>query len=224
MTDQNATIGIHLIHRVLPDTGSVQELVYGECLERLRALPIPPKWVMVLDGDEFLVFRSKDKPYANVVEFLQEHLQSGSLQISWIVMGSANETTYRDEPVTKRFQYATTTRKETKAVAVLDHIVGWKVHYVFHKPGYGAIGMGGRRVGMNGALCCIHDGDVSVAAVYHYKYKSEEEFNFKLCTRGDIYKFLKSTCPAIPEAGTVYDDLAWQAMTRVNPKYATLYG
>jgi Glycosyl transferase family 2 len=233
--DNSNTIDrIHLSHRVLPDTGTdagkVQEIVYGECIEHLRSLPNPPKWVMVLDGDEFLVFRNSSNTtsqYSNVVDFLTEHLQSGSLQINWITMGSSKETTYRDEPVTKRFQYAISGDgfPETKAVAVLDHIVGWKVHYVFHKPGYDAIGMGGRRVGLRGALCCIKNGDVSVAAIYHYKYKSEEEFNYKNCVRGDIYKFVKSKCPVTATAGDVYDDGAWQAMKRLLPKkYASHAG
>jgi hypothetical protein len=34
---------VHLTHRVLPDTGNVQELVNGECLDKLRALDDPPK-------------------------------------------------------------------------------------------------------------------------------------------------------------------------------------
>jgi hypothetical protein len=144
---------VHLTHRVLPDTGNVQELVYGECLDKLRALDDPPTWVMVLDGDEFLVFRDMDK-YPNVVTFLTEQLHSGSLQINWVVMGSANETVYRDEPVTKRFQLALGGSQylETKAVAILDHVTGWRVHYAYHKPGYGAVGMGGRKVGFRGAL------------------------------------------------------------------------
>jgi Glycosyl transferase family 2 len=213
---------LHLTHRVLPDTGNVQELVNGECLDNLRALDNPPKWVMVLDGDEFLVFRDMDK-YPNVVTFLTEELQSGSLQLSWVVMGSANETAYRDEPVTKRFQLALggSQYPETKAVAILDHITGWRVHYAYHKPGYGAVGMGGRKVGFRGALCCIKDGDVSVAAVFHYKFKSYGEYNHRRCDRGDICKKVKYTCPATVEPGDVFDDSAWRAMTRLVPQYAS---
>jgi hypothetical protein len=178
---------------------------------------------MVLDGDEFLVFRDMDK-YPDVLTFLMEQLQSGSLQINWVVMGSANETVYRDEPVTKRFQLALSGSQypETKAVAILDHVTGWRVHY--HKPGYGGIGMGGRRVGLAGALCCIKNGDVSVAAIFHYKFKSFEEFNRKQCERGDIYKALKHTCPATVQPGDVFDDSAWRAVTRLVPKYASLPG
>jgi Glycosyl transferase family 2 len=216
---------VHLTHRVLPDTGKVQELVYGECLDKLRALDDPPKWVMVLDGDEFLVFRDMDK-YPNVVTFLTDQLHSGSLQINWVVMGSANETAYRDEPVTKRFQLALSGSQypETKAVAILDHVTGWRVHYAYHKPGYGSIGMGGRRVGLAGALCCIKNGDVSVAAIFHYKFKSFEEFNRKQCERGDIYKAITHSCPATVQPGDVFDDSAWRAMTRLLPKYASLHG
>jgi hypothetical protein len=216
---------VHLTPRVLPDTGWVQALVYGECLDKLRALDDPPKWVMVLDGDEFLVFRDMDK-YPNVVTFLTDQLHSGSLQINWVVMGSANETAYRDEPVTKRFQFALSgsDNPETKTVAILEHVTGWRVHDAKHKPGYSGIGMGGREVGIGGDPCFVKDGDVSVAAIFHYKYKSFEEFNHRQCVRGDIYKAIKHACPATVVPGDVFDDSAWRAMTRLVPKYASLPG
>jgi Glycosyl transferase family 2 len=212
---------VHLTHRVLPDTGNVQDLVYGECLDKLRALDDPPKWVMVLDGDEFLVVRDIDR-YPDVATFLTEHLLSGSLLINWILMGSANETVYRDEPVTLRFQMALReTHPNTKAVAILDHITGWNVHFAYLKPGYGAFGTGGREVKNDG---WVENGDVSVAAIYHYLFKSTEEYNHKRCVRGDIYKDVKHTCPATPEPGDVFDDSAWRGITRLVPKYRSLLG
>jgi hypothetical protein len=102
----------------------------------------------------------------------------------------------------------------------LDHVKGWRVHYAYHKPGYGAIGMAGRKASMGGALCCIENGDTSVAAVFHYKFKSYGEFNHKQCERGDIYKKIKHSCPATVETGDMFDDSAWRAMTRLLPNYA----
>jgi Glycosyl transferase family 2 len=213
---------VHLTPRVLPATGKVQELVYGKCLDKLRALDDPPKWVMVLDGDEFLVVRDMDR-YPDVATFLTEHLHSGSLLINWILMGSANETVYRDEPVTKRFQMALReTHPNTKAVAILDHVTGWNVHNAYNKPGYGAFGTGGgREVANNG---WVENGDVSVAAIYHYAFKSTEEYNHKRCVRGDIYKEIKHICPATPLTGDVFDDSAWRAIIRLVPKYGSLLG
>lgn len=210
---------IHLTNRILPDQGKVQEIVYGECLETLRELSDPPKWVMVLDGDEFLVIRDYDK-YPSVIEFFSEHVIEGSVQINWIVLGTSNQTAYRDVPVTKRFQYIIPGFTETKAVAILDHVVGWRVHYAYHKPGYNSIGIGGRKVGVAGAMCCIRNGDVSQAAIYHYKFKSYEEFFQKQCVRGDIYKFIQKSCPPEPPPvpGEQYDDSAWKALLRLLPE------
>jgi hypothetical protein len=191
-------------------------------------LPVPPKWVMVIDSDEFLVLRKKE--HTSVVNFLQEHLQSGSLHINWIIMGSANETSYRPEPVTKRFQYVCicpAISRSTKAIAVLDHVTGWRVHSAIMKRGYGAIGMGGRKISMGNHVTIkignetVPYGDVSVAALYHYKYKSAEEYTFKTCVRGPTWG-LPNTCQSNVQIGSEFDDRAWQAMRRLVPKYDTL--
>jgi hypothetical protein len=224
LADPNSNIGIHLTH--LPgNVMSDQTKCYDACLQRLRDLPVPPKWVMVMDADEFLVLR-KYKKHPSVVDFLKKHLQSGSLRINWIVMGSANETTYRPEPVTKRFQYACcpTMSDITKSVAILDHVEGWESpHATILKPGYGDIGVGGRKVSKHGNNRLVPGGDLSVAALYHYKYKSAEEFTYKSCDRGQAWGpdgFYK--CPVTPETGFKFDDRAWEALKRLVPKYATL--
>jgi len=58
-------------------------------------------WAAFYDSDEFLVLRKHD----NVVDLLQEHCDSGSLSINWVLMGTSNETFYRPLPMTKRFTY-----------------------------------------------------------------------------------------------------------------------
>jgi hypothetical protein len=177
---------------------------------------------MFVDGDEFLTLR--DGSYAHVTDFLTDHLTVGALQISWLVFGTGNQTKYLDEPVTKRFQYRSEKpHMATKTVAVLDDIQRMEVHYaILNKHRNKRIGMGGRRVGIAGALCCLKDGDTSVAAVYHYKYKSEEEFYRKSCIRGRI-NTAPTKCGEDFRVGEVFDDTAWQMLKRNVPKYAKLY-
>jgi hypothetical protein len=207
-----------------PQGNGVQEQTYDMAVKRLRTLKNPPRWVMISDGDEFLVFR--DGSYDNVNDFFSDHVKSGSLQISLLIFGTSNQTAYRDEPVTKRFQYRMATPHiNTKLVVVLDHLE--KVtspHYVQLKDGYKRRGMGGAKVGMGGALCCIdpRKSKTSVAAFHHYKTKSEEEFNFKNCVRGRNNRNAKRHCGAKPQVGEVFDDTAWQFLKNHVPKYAAL--
>ena len=213
--------GVQTIHHVSNDLKNIQQNVYMKCVESLRKLSHPPFWVMFLDGDEFLALR--DGRYHRVDDFLSDHLTAGALQINWLVFGTANQTKYSPDPVTKRFQY----RMEepdvrTKTVAVLDHIDRMEVHYASLKKGYSRIGMGGKKVGVAGALCCLKNGDTSVAAVHHYKYKSEEEFRRKSCVRGRINNG-KSKCGEDIRVGEVFDDVVWQALKRNVPAYAERY-
>jgi hypothetical protein len=84
--------------------------------------------------------------------------------------------------------------------------------------------MGGRKVGMGGALCCIKNGDTSVAAIYHFKYKSKEEFHQKSCVRGRIFKHATSNCGRLEHlTGEIFDDTVWRTLQRIEPKYAALY-
>jgi Glycosyl transferase family 2 len=208
---------VRVTHRFMPaERVGGSEIIYRECMNELRRQPHPPKYVMALDINDFLVVRDLDR-YPNVTSFLTDHLQSGSLQISWIVMGSSNEVVHRDAPVTQRFQLAIDRGlySEGKPAAVLDHIEGLKKHYALHKAGYKAIGMGGRKANMGGALCCIKNGDVSVAAIYHYRYKSKEEYHDEQCGSTN------TTCTVEVQTGTSPDDSVWRAMTRLVSKYNT---
>jgi hypothetical protein len=54
---------------------------------RLRTLENPPRWVMFLNGDEFLAFR--DGLYDDVNDFFLDNVSSWALQISWLVFGTA---------------------------------------------------------------------------------------------------------------------------------------
>jgi hypothetical protein len=119
-----------------PQGRGVQEQIYDMAAKRLRTLKNPPRWVMILDGDEFLVFR--DGSYDNVNDFFSDHVKSGSLQISLLIFGTGNQTAYRDEPVTKRFRYRTATpHVNTKLFVVLDHLEKVKSpHYVNLADGY----------------------------------------------------------------------------------------
>jgi len=65
-----------------------------------------------------------------------------------------------------------------------------------------------------------------VAVLYHYAFKSEGEFQNKICVRGHSRAEGQSQTPMCGNPkyyklfnGTEYDDLAWKQLTRMVPKY-----
>jgi hypothetical protein len=62
-----------------------------------------------------------------------------------------------------------------------------------------------------------------VAALNHYKFKSEEEFKHKSCYRMDVDR-TDIHCTAkdldVINPGDIFDDLAWQTLKSKEPKYA----
>ncbi|KAL3917838.1 MAG: hypothetical protein SGILL_004522, partial [Bacillariaceae sp.] len=220
---------VHVVHRLPPsnkdEAKHVQRIVYNECADELRNLTIPPKWVMFLDGDEFLVVRNSS--HVHLTDFLEKYVPDGALQISWLVFGTANETHYKPLPVLKRFQWREPVPNiNTKTIAVLEHLEdAINPHYVQLKKGYKRRAMDQRSAEPNfgGAQCCLPESrrDTSVAAIHHYKYKSAEEFHYRRCVRGRIYKHVQySFCKEndLPP-GDVFDDSAWEIMKQNNPTY-----
>lgn len=80
--------------------------------------------------------------------------------------------------------------------------------------------------------CCVPyehpSGPTDVGVIYHYKYKSEEEFYRRSCLRGDslLKRGDMSKCDHMdkfgnyPRDGSDYDDGAWKQLRRMVPKYA----
>ena len=70
-------------------------------------------------------------------------------------------------------------------------------------------------------------GPYDAAALHHYAFKSEEEFNHKLCVRGHSREVGTSQVPHCNnpkyyyynETAQEFDDSAWKQLLRMVPKY-----
>jgi hypothetical protein len=65
------------------------------------------------------------------------------------------------------------------------------------------------------------NGQVDIAALHHYRYKSLEEYNFKGCSRGDVWNLascINHTLSDLP-IGYIWDDSAWQVLQNLVPQY-----
>lgn len=232
--NNTAPKGVRLFHKVLPNAHDNQQRTYTECVQDLRNLTNPPKWVMFIDADEYLVFQNVTQ-YDTVTNFFQQYVPNGALQISWIIFGTANETKYRPEPVTKRFQYRVKGPHAaggfTKTIAVLDHI-----DYVLnpHEVILNEVALkeGHRRIAMDGleiTTAMLHRSRrlraTDIIALYHYQYKSLEENHIRRCIRGYKHKSSRmkerALCKMSTTPGSVFNNLAWETLKRNVPKYRT---
>jgi hypothetical protein len=62
------------------------------------------------------------------------------------------------------------------------------------------------------------NGPTDVAVLYHYRYKSLEEWRYKGCVRGRADIPEKDQCNLTAPSGDVLDDTAWKAMKKYVPR------
>lgn len=220
---------IHIVH--MPKF-PVQGYAYEQCL---RQDAVNNTFAAMIDIDEFVVLKKHD----NIVDFMVEHcdVECGQISLNWQMMGTSNETSYTPTPVTKRNIHVhpfTAWSRIVKAIVrptYVDDYMDWS-HTVMLKRGHWVDTNGTviPRITSTARCCNPHDyaGPRDVGIIYHYKYKSEEEFYMKSCLRGDSLKLrgdmekcghMRNT-GNFPRGGIDYDDLAWKQLKRQVPKYA----
>jgi len=221
---------IHIVHMPL---FPIQGHAYESCL---RKDATNSTFAALIDVDEFVVLKKHD----NIVDMMVEHCNEncGQLSLNWQTMGTSNETEYSAVPVTKRNVNVHSTNWVVKAIvrpAYVADIMDWS-HTVMLKRGHWVDTSGTiiQRL-ISTAKCCNphrHDnGPTDVGQIFHYKYKSDQEFYWKSCVRGDSLKQRgdMEKCGHMnnrgnfPRDGTAFDDAAWRQLTRMVPKYSILF-
>jgi Glycosyl transferase family 2 len=199
----------------------VQRNAYASCAKTVRQRNF--SWVFFVDADEFLVMKQHDR----VDQFLSEYCLDGALSINWRVFGTSGQMQYRPIPVLKRFQLRLPDDDplnrfiksfvRTDAMKVLlkfyrsPHVFPLKEN-LHHRDTDGNI--------VNSSW---HNGPTDLAAIYHYKYKSYEEYYRNKVPRGSVFyggskgstEFKWDSLPN----GSIFDDLAWKTLLRHVPKY-----
>lgn len=189
-------------------------------------------WIGFIDVDEFIVLYQHD----SIVQLLKETCERGSLALHWILFGTSGHKQYVDAPVTLRFQHTTPQHRD-----FIKTIVRTRDYKDFkNSPHWVALVDDHYRLDTNGEwveLARRQDNPklfgpkrkvrrttkfpFDKAAIYHYKYKSVEEFRFKRCQRGDIYNFQlchKENYDKLPKGGEK-DDTAYKLLLKHVPKY-----
>jgi len=225
---------VHIFHMPL---FPVQGHAYEQCLRQDAA---NNTFAAMIDIDEFVVLKKHD----NVVDFMVEHcdVECGEISLNWNPMGTSNEIQYSRVPVTKRNIHIHTSEPYHRAMFKVVKVIvrptyvadymDWS-HTVMLKRGHWIDTSGTilPRI-ISTARCCIPyehpTGPTDVGVIYHYKYKSDEEYYIKSCVRGDslLPRGQMTKCGHMrnggnyPRNGSDFDDGAWKQLTRQVPKYA----
>ncbi|KAL7535360.1 hypothetical protein ACHAXR_007012 [Thalassiosira sp. AJA248-18] len=209
----------------------VQKPAYDQCIKQDAR---KSTFVAMIDVDEFLVLKTFD----NVVKFMDHHcdFRCGQLSINWQIMGISKEKQYTPVPVTKRNVHYNDAgaRHQTIKVIVRPSFVAkhmhWK-HSVMLDKGRWVDTTGKKHVWPVGTFRRMQNEDepLDVAVLYHYPFKSEEEFIYKTCVKGTSLH-QRGLLPMCNNSkyyniynGTEFDDTAWKQLTRMVPKYR-VYG
>ena len=226
---------IHIVH--LPHY-PVQVAAYERCLQNDAA---NATYAAMLDIDEFVVLKKHDNIVDLMVDLCDE--ECGQLSLNWNPMGTSNASHYSPIPVTKRNIHIHTSEpyhramfKVVKAIVRPSYVsytpMDWS-HTVLLKRGHwvDTDGTKLKRVHSTNKCCIPYEhptGPTDVGVIYHYKYRSEEEYYYKSCVRGDslLQRGDMTKCGHrnkygnYPRDGTDYDDGAWKQLKRHVPKYA----
>ncbi|KAL7530421.1 hypothetical protein ACHAXR_005281 [Thalassiosira sp. AJA248-18] len=222
----------HLIHITHMPEAPVHGKALARCLQRDGP---DATFAALIDVDEFVVL----KRHRNVADFMVEHCDSdcGQLSLNWQTMGTSRETAYRPVPVTRRNVHVHTYKPLERIVKAIvrpgyaaDYI-DWS-HTIMLKRGRW-VDTDGTAIPRlysttRGHVPYEHRGPTDVAALYHYRFKSEEEFYAKSCVRGDaiLERGVTPKCDHMsrpqnyPRVGGEMDDLAWRQLKLRVPKYA----
>ena len=186
-------------------------------------------WAAFFDIDEFLLL----KKHANVKDFLLEYGPSkGAIGINWIFVGTCNATKYEPKPVTLRFQHTLLDADmHIKTIARVKGIEQCFPHHVYY------VDKNTTTIDTNGATVegrMNKNGTMDIAVLYHYHYKSREEYIAKR-ERGGSHidkrtpvgkkifdeKLRHAKNDQLP-VGDTFDDSIWQILKTRVPKYGLL--
>jgi hypothetical protein len=219
---------VFVIH--YPGPGKQKES-YRNCAEHARDQH--NTWSAFIDIDEFVVIKNRTQ-YPHIVDLLREYASSGSFHVWWRNFGTSGQEVYEPIPVTKRFQYRVQddyrmNHQFKSIVHIPDFDFTRNVttpHWFSVTPG-AAVADTSRKY----PLQWKNAGPDDVIALYHYQFKSFGELVKNKRARGDSWwginkHFVRTahkrqTQDELPlPNGTIFDDLAWQILKSVAPRYS----
>ena len=200
--------GSHVV-TVVPFPSGNRDAAYAHCIHR-HAVNKNHTWAAFLDVADFLVL----KKHRNVIEFLQEFSATGALGIEVLLFGTAGRRVYAPKPVTKRFLYREAealVNTKTNFVRLTDIIVTTNSRFENT-----TVSASSRQLnGYGDVVSAKVNSAIDIAVIHHY-LRSAKEYHAKL---GQVQPKPNDAPLLELTNGTVFDDTAWKALTRLLPKY-----
>ena len=177
-------------------------------------------WAAFFDIDEFLLLKKNE----NINEFLVEYgLSKGAIGINWLTVGTSNKTKYEPKPVTLRFQY---TVPQWRGNIHIKSIARVKEIKTFQSPHYAIfIDKTTKTIDTNGYTIngpFNRNMTTDIAVLYHYRYKSKEEFIARKSDDSRSFGNKKLARYGPLPVGDTFDDSVWQVLKSRVPRYGLL--
>ncbi len=225
LLDALASAGVvHLTRNLSPTEGSVQLKAYGHALGIQPGL-LDFEWAMLIDLDEFFVFDTT--LFRSAPDYLrwQDATACDAISLNWVMCGPSGQSKWRDDFIARRFPEApmgvdahvkSLCRPRLFAYSYPHHPVSWRKAPFRTNNGSGrpheAADPLHPAISVNPSAEC--------ACIYHYFYKSTEEFLWKW-SRG------RSGGPAERQRSTgaltkLFVDGFVQQFHKTGPKWPTL--
>ena len=175
---------------------SAQNKAYGHALNvNLRLLD--HRWALFIDLDEFLMLNPER--YRTIADFARWHemRQTDAVGINWVMVGSSGQSRWTGEPLARRnTNLLTEPNAHIKAMLAPRHFIQAHPHFpfadyrrgVFFRLASGAMHEHRKQPASNyHARAFTDEPSCADACLYHYNFKSVEEFAWKVSrNRGDF--------------------------------------
>lgn len=155
------------------------------------------RWALVIDLDEFFVFNPD--LFGSIQDFLRWHEQRAvdAIALNWMMVGSGGESLWRDAPLTRRFRHLLgNVNAHVKTICRPRMFIDAWAHFpvtddrrsfVFRHSTGDLHSYRNAPVEAEFAPAFSDDPNANYACIYHYFYKSAEEFVWKFSrNRADV--------------------------------------
>lgn len=183
----NANIITWVNNIVAPKTDA-QSKAYSHALSIMPEI-LDYEWTLIIDLDEFISF-NKDI-FDTFFDFLSwhEHRNVEAIAFNWVYIGSGQKPYWENKPITRRLKYQTgQVNPHIKTIVKTNRVLSSQPHFprtnernnlIFYNSNGKPHTFGKSHLPKNMIMAMSNEPDDKYACLYHFFYRSAEEFLWK---------------------------------------------